>query len=184
MERRRLADRERILREAAIRFAEVGPERVRLDEIAEAADVARGTLYSHFPSKEVLVQELMRPVFEDALAELPRAERARTARERITGLLEVYLVLWKRHADALRLSQRMIESGDHTGTAGLHVEFVMRAVALFAGAARANILRTPSPELAGRTLARVAIPLLELYAPQPDGDALFVQAMQGLLVRG
>jgi AcrR family transcriptional regulator len=41
---------------AALRlFAKRGFDRVTISEIAEAADVARGTLFSHFPTKESLV---------------------------------------------------------------------------------------------------------------------------------
>lgn len=183
VERRRLADRDRILRAAAARFAEAGPERVRLDEIAELADVARGTLYSHFPSKEALTIELMRPVLEDATTQLREADRARTARDRVSALMQVYLRLWERHADALRLAHRMMQSGDPAGGAQIHMAFVGGVVALLARAGKVGILRAPTPELAARTLARVAVPLLELYAPQPGGDALFVEAVRGLLLK-
>ncbi len=183
VERRRLADRKRILEVAAARFAESGPEAVRLDEIAELAGVARGTLYSHFPSKEALSIELMRAVFDDALAELQKAEKARSARDRVTALLGVYLVLWERHADALRMSHRMMRASRGGATGVMVVPFVRGVISLLAGAGRAGILRAPSAEVAGRTLARVAVPLLELYAPLPGGPELFVESVRALLLK-
>lgn len=181
VERRRQADRERILAAAAERFAEVGTRRARLDEIAERADVARGTLYSHFPSKEALVMALMRPVVDAAVAGMDEVDRQRTAVAKVTGVLQLYLKLWERHPAALRLSYRLMMTGDVAGAAGMHLPFVLRLVPVFEAAARAGLLRA-SPELAARTLARVAVPLLELYAGAEEGERLFLEAMRALLL--
>lgn len=171
------------MRAAAARFAQVGTQQASLDEIADQADVARGTLYSHFPSKEALVLALMGPVLSDAVAGMDRVDRARSARARVVAALELYLQLWARHPDALRLSHRLMTTQDVAAAAQLHLPFVLRMVAVFATASRAGILRAGSPELAARTLARVAVPLLELYAPVPEGEALFIEAMSGLLLK-
>ncbi|MDQ3264036.1 MAG: TetR/AcrR family transcriptional regulator [Myxococcota bacterium] len=183
MARRRQADRERILRAAAARFAEVGTLQARLDEVAAQADVARGTLYSHFPSKEALVLALMGPVLKDAVAGMDRVDRARTAQARVSAALQLYLQLWARHPDALRLSHRLMTTQDVAAAAQLHLPFVLRMVAVFSTVGRAGILRASSPELAARTLARVAVPLLELYVPVPGGETLFVEAVSGLLLK-
>ena len=183
VERRRQADRERILRIAAARFAQDGPERVRLEEIAEQAAVSRGTLYSHFASKEALGLELMKPLLDDAIGLLAEAEAARTARQRVSALLGVYLALWHRHPDALRMSHRMMIAAPPGWPAHTHIGFVGKVVKLLAMAHRAGLLRAPTPEVAGRTLARVAVPLLELYAPLRHGDQLFVEAVSGLLLK-
>ncbi len=171
------------MRAAAARFAQVGTQQASLDEIADQADVARGTLYSHFPSKEALVLALMGPVLSDAVAGMDRVDRARSARARVVAALELYLQLWARHPDALRLSHRLMTTQDVAAAAQLHLPFVLRMVVVFATASRAGILRAGSPELAARTLARVAVPLLELYAPVPEGEALFIEAMSGLLLK-
>jgi AcrR family transcriptional regulator len=51
--------RQGLLDAAATLFAEDGIARTTVDEIAEAADVARQTVFNHFPYKEVLVLELV-----------------------------------------------------------------------------------------------------------------------------
>ena len=50
--RKRLATRQSILDAATCLFFERGFDRVTIDEIAEAADVGRMTVFNHFPRKE------------------------------------------------------------------------------------------------------------------------------------
>ena len=105
VERRRAEARERIVVAAARQFAAAGPEAVRMDQVAEAADVARGTLYSHFPTKDDLLCAIVEPVLE--LAARRAAGLARFgAREGVDGLLALYLELWRTYPDALRIAYR------------------------------------------------------------------------------
>lgn len=178
--RRREAQRAKILRVAAARYAERGPESVRLDEIADEADVARGTLYSHFASKDQLVEAIVAPVLEDAVAGLRKIGRGR-ARDRLDGLLSLYLDLWATHPDALRLSYRL-QSQPLGQTARLHETFVKGVLDTLSSACRARILRVPEPLMAARMIMRVTVPLLEICTTQPHGDRLFMECMRGLLV--
>lgn len=67
-------NRERLLRAAAEVFAERGLE-AGVDEVARAAGVGMGTLYRRFPTKQSLIEELVRELLIDVL------EQARVARE-------------------------------------------------------------------------------------------------------
>jgi AcrR family transcriptional regulator len=172
--------REQILALAARHFAAHGLDAVRLDDIAASADVARGTLYSHFASKEALVTAIVRPALELASREVREigACRARIAIDRVVAL---YLRLWREHADALRVSHRLgrMPPGE---LAAMHGAFVAGLVQALRPAARAGILRVHEPELAVLVIAHVAVPLLELYASRPDGERLFGDSLRGLLV--
>ena len=57
---KREATREQIMTAAARLFRERGYAATTVDEIAEAADVAKGTFYYHFASKEQLMVDLVR----------------------------------------------------------------------------------------------------------------------------
>lgn len=57
-ERKRQAVHQNLLEAAALLFRERGVARTTIDDIAEAADVARQTLFNHFPHKEALALEL------------------------------------------------------------------------------------------------------------------------------
>lgn len=59
-------NRERILEAARTAFAESGGE-VQMDDVARMAGVGVGTLYRHFPTKQDLVQDLVRESVESYL---------------------------------------------------------------------------------------------------------------------
>jgi len=180
-ERRRRARHQRLLAIAAQRFAAHGVEGVRLEAIADAADIARGTLYSHFPTKEALVAAIVRPALEHAVAALSAIDRGRGAAS-VDALLDVWTHLWREHRDALRVMQhsRAMPLGD---LAALHGALMERVLPVFAGAAARGALRGDDPALAARILARLAVPLLELCGEGPEAAARFKDAMHGLLLR-
>ncbi len=180
--RRRALTRERIVAVAARRFAEAGPDAVRLDQIAEGADVARGTLYSHFRTKDDLLCAIVEPVLRAAVRKTRAIGRA-TAREGVDRLLRLYLDLWHDHPDALRIADKA--QGMPIGDLGrLHRGFTAGVLRVFERARGAGILRSGDPLLAGQVMRRVAVPLLELYGRRPDGDRLFVDGLRALLLTG
>ncbi|MER6947212.1 helix-turn-helix domain-containing protein [Nonomuraea sp. NPDC000554] len=82
---------ERLLAEAATVFAEHGVD-ASLEDIARRAGVANGTLYSHFPNRQALLEALMR-------------DRMQTLSEKARDLLDhpsahEALVIWARAAIA------------------------------------------------------------------------------------
>ena len=179
--RRRAATRDRILDVAARRFAASGPDGVRLEEIADEADVARGTLYSHFPTKDGLVQEVLRPALQRAMDEA-RDLKDLGAVESVELLLRLYLELWRDHRDSIRLAYRMTPGSLGT-LSGLHEEFLRTVWSSFTPAAELGLLRSGDPVLSARVLSRLAIPMLEILSGKPGGEALFVDSMRGLLLR-
>lgn len=178
--RRRAATRERIVANAARRFAEAGPDAVRLDEVAEAADVARGTLYSHFRTKDDLLCAIVEPVLRVAVRKTSTLGRV-GAREGVEQLLRLYLDLWHAYPDALRIAYKAQDMP--LGNLGeLHRSFLKGMLRVFERASAAGVLRSGDPLLAGHVMRQVAVPLLELYARHADGDRLFVEGLRGLLV--
>jgi AcrR family transcriptional regulator len=179
--RRQAATRSRILAVAARRFANDGLDGVRLDELADQADVARGTLYNYFASKEALVDAILRPALEQA-ARRARGLHRLGPRRGVEALLLLYLDLWREHRDALRLSVRL-----HFGPLGdlgeIHQRFVGEVWRVFERSAEAGLLRCRNGELAARLVARLAVPLLELCDRYPDADALFLDSLRGMLLR-
>ena len=57
-ERKKDETRERIFREAIRLFRERGFEKTTIDDITEAADVAKGTFFNYFPKKEAVLAYL------------------------------------------------------------------------------------------------------------------------------
>jgi AcrR family transcriptional regulator len=85
-----------ILDAARQEIAERGPE-VGMDEIASRAEVAVGTLYRHFPTKEALVKaivgESMDQVADDAERCLELCEAGAPAREQLVSFVQSLIAL-------------------------------------------------------------------------------------------
>ena len=66
-EKKRAATREAIVAAAGQLFSVKDYDAVTVDEIAAAAEVAKGTVYNYFPSKEHLAAALANAVFQEGL---------------------------------------------------------------------------------------------------------------------
>jgi AcrR family transcriptional regulator len=181
VDRRRSQKREEILRLAAARLAESGPDQMRMEDLADAADLARATLYSHFPTKEALVDAVVRPLFERSLEEV-RPLKGLEPRAAVQGLIAVYWVLWGLDADGLRASYKLRKNALGS-LAEIHFRFIGEVMELLGRAQAAGVLRVQDPVLTGRIVATLAIPLLELVGNHPEGESLF-KAMLGDVLLG
>lgn len=124
--------RERLLASARIVFEERGFDGTRMADIAEAAGVSYGTVYTWFPTKEDVLHAVADAMSEAMYASL-RAPDATDVRERIA-------VANQRYVDAYRESARLLEVVEQAAVAdetfrnvlgGLrqaHVERVARAI--------------------------------------------------------
>lgn len=86
-----IRNRRRILDAAAARITVAGPE-VGMDDIAQAAGVAVGTLYRHFPTKTDLlaavIAEDISAIADDAEASLARVGTGARAVDEVVGFLQ------------------------------------------------------------------------------------------------
>lgn len=180
IERRRAARTDHILRVAAHSFAERGLE-ARLDEIADEADIARGTLYAHFPTKEALLAAVVQPAIDSASKGVS-AIRERDPRKAVVALLRLQLRLWCDHPDAMRVGHKL-GSRPVGGAAHTHDTTLRDIVEIFARAHAAGMLRCGDPVVAARLYSRVAVPLLEVLAGHPDRDRVFLRSLEGMLLR-
>jgi len=98
--------RDAILAAALEEFAANGFAGTRLDDIAQRAKIAKGTIYLYFADKETLFQELLRAMFAPivtALENIPKSDMpTRDILERMIGLF-VQDVLGTRRKDVIRL---------------------------------------------------------------------------------
>ena len=69
-EQKSVARREAILAAALDEFSKRGFAAARLEDVAQRADVAKGTIYLHFADKEELFQELVRTMLGPLVANL------------------------------------------------------------------------------------------------------------------
>ncbi len=92
-ERKRIAT-EDMLAEIAFGLFELhGYESVTMDQIASAADVARGTLYNHFPVKEALLDHYFKMEYRTGVEELLGAViTAQGLRAQLAALFDAFSV--------------------------------------------------------------------------------------------
>ena len=72
-------------------FHEYGLQTVTMEQISEAADIAKGTLYNYFPSKEAIIAAFLQRTFQernpDRLAQLRKLPDTRSRLVHVFGLL-------------------------------------------------------------------------------------------------
>jgi AcrR family transcriptional regulator len=104
---RRVQDfRDQVLETAEELFARNGVEATKIDDICQAADVAKRTLCNHFPTKAHIVQALSRKAVSRLVALIDGArEGGRTNRERVRllfdGLLDRTLEIGPVHRESV-----------------------------------------------------------------------------------
>ncbi len=172
--------RSRILTESAALFVGRGYENVSVEQILAAADIARSSFYRFFANREEVLAAVIRPVFADGLTHLD-AITARDARGILDGIFAAYLALWAASPDALRLSTRT--GGVHFDLfRDLHTPFRERITALLHLAEPGGQLLNNNAEYSARLLARIAVPVMEVYQRDVRFADLFRSTMRGLLL--
>ena len=84
--------RTRILQAAQSLFIRYGVKRTSIDEVARAADIAKGTLYLYYESKEILFAEVAKTICADILADAHRAAALPVPLgERLVGILDAQI---------------------------------------------------------------------------------------------
>lgn len=63
-ERNKQRVRERILAAASELFRSVGYDQTTMDQIAERAEISRGTLFNYFPTKDALLRPFVKDIFQ------------------------------------------------------------------------------------------------------------------------
>jgi AcrR family transcriptional regulator len=96
------AARDRVLTAAGHRFARYGFDSTSMRDLALALDIQAPSLYSHFESKEQLLQAVCEPYGRDMAATLKSAT-ALPSLLSIVGLLERWREVLGRHTDAVRI---------------------------------------------------------------------------------
>ena len=91
-ERKKLRTREAIARAALDLFAERGYQQTTVAEIAEAAEVSKGTLFAYFPSKEEIVFADTAPLRERLCHELRHRSNGLSAVDMLCAFVADHMI--------------------------------------------------------------------------------------------
>lgn len=135
VQRRRMETRERIVAEAMRLFVEREFDSVTVAEIAEAADVGKGTFFTHFPTKG----DVFRFVGEEvtaAVAAAAEASEGRPAPERLASALDAAAEWCEGHPQFLT---QMVQARAFNLATDAGSPSQQRVVAVFAGIITAGV---------------------------------------------
>lgn len=144
------------LMDAAVRvFKEKGIARTTVSDITSAADVAKGTFYLYFDSKEQLLGALKERLVDDIL-EQASSQYARVGSEDwwslVDSVIESFVDFMLERRDMVHVL--MQEGGHATGTDDVFIECEAKVDAMFASGIQAGIqagaFRTSDPEMIGK----------------------------------
>jgi len=110
--------RTRILHAAQGLFIRYGVKRTSIDDVARAADIAKGTLYLYYESKEMLFAEVAKNICADILAEARRASAMPAPlAERLVGILDAEIGVLHRLVEQSPHVRELTETKEATASA-------------------------------------------------------------------
>lgn len=180
VERRRELTRKRILEIATRRFVDVGLDRVRLEDVADEADISRATLYSHFASKEEILREVIRPVLEE-LSRVMKEKKAGTPQQGLDNLIEIYTGMWDDSGDALTLALRYIlhnpgDLAEPVSKIQSQTDSVLRPLN------SEGLLRLKT-DVARNAFIQTAIVLLDVLKNESNRETIFRESIRALILK-
>jgi TetR/AcrR family fatty acid metabolism transcriptional regulator len=163
----------RAIREAAMRVVgRKGLAQATVQDIANEAGVAKGTVYLYFRSREEILEKTSRSAVDELLSRIHEAIHAGGPfREVLERVLTRHVGYFEEHQDFFRLYFAMAE-----GTEGMRRQrfenrrrFVAMLVEMLNAAAEAGEVRVADPE---RVAAAIAGAVREVVFRRVDGKAL------------
>ena len=157
--RKKARTRQEILDAAMTLFEREGFDAVTVEQICQAADVARGTFFLHFPAKSALLPEWNRQLASELRTRLAEPRGSAAAEYRM--LVDHVGQGWLRHADVMAAMLRDFLTGPEAARAAgdddlrALVEEIVRR-----GQERGEFRRNVSPRLAATALLTTAAAIL------------------------
>ena len=170
-----------LLAAASRQFGTCGVAGVSVEKLIAEADVSRATFYRFFSSKYNLLEAVLDPVFKLAIEGM-RAQAERPPLDALEGLIDVYWQLWREHRDALLLIA-LLDLDTFKHFAAQHDALNKAMARILVRAESAELLRNGSAQYSLKVIARTAVPLLRVYDGHATAEALFRDALTGLLIR-
>lgn len=167
--------RQDFLRAAEVVFARRGYHEAAMEEIAEEAGYAIGTVYRYFTSKKELYQTLLEDkAVENQKRLRPLLESGGTARERLRLLVDDELDFVRRHAEFLRVlvAEAMCNQSDlNEGCRRMREEHRRNFQRVISEGIRSGEFRAVDEEMTSVLLARfVETYFFEMLGTAPAGE--------------
>lgn len=173
--------REKLLEVGARLFVDKGIANVSVEQLLTHAGVSRATFYGCFENKNELAAAILLPVFESGAVELEKLATL-SPDDAASGLIDVYLRLWREHRDAVLLTANL-NAAAFAYLRAEHDAFntaLQRALDVIGAGGH---LRNNSTKLTLDVIAKTAIPLLRVYKNSENLERLYKESMLALLFK-
>jgi len=147
-------------------FARDGFDRVTVQQICEAADVARGTFFRHYPTKSALLFEFNRAIAIEFAARLvePRGD----AQSEFRALVHLLVERWLEQADVMRAMLRAFVAAPEPVPADEHDLAHVIADLVARGQERGELRNSIDPRLAAAVFLAGSTAILTGHVFQSD----------------
>ena len=143
--------RARVFDAAMTTFAEHGFDQAKMEQVAEAAGVARATLYYHFRTKGDLFRFVLRYGLDlHASFIRERVARARTASDRLEALIDAYVDFYSQYSSFTHVAiaeTARLRPADDSAPMGMLGPLVEVTAETLADARQAGLLREIDPDI-------------------------------------
>jgi len=132
--------RAEILAAAAKVFAGKGLDAARMDDIAKAARLAKGTLYLYFQSKDAIYQAVVQQALDTlAVQTAKHVQLEKSFAAKLAAFISVRMAYWQEHRQLYRIILSINRQGQHRKRSiGWQKQTVLYLEALFQDAAAAG----------------------------------------------
>jgi AcrR family transcriptional regulator len=154
---------------------------VSVDELIEEAEIAKNTFYTFFPSKEDLLSEIVRPVFERGIEELKRVH-TQSPIDTARGIADAYLKLWHEDRNGLTVAKKL-GMNHFSLIEDVHSKFSDVLREKLKTLQKSGDLRNDCELFSAQIIARSSILYLEVYSQGENLDEQFRTTIEGLLLK-
>jgi AcrR family transcriptional regulator len=160
--------RKKLITAGAVVFARNGVQGTRIADIAREADVAMGTLYTHFGDKDALFQAVMRSGKDVVLAGLEMARQAPSREARDHAAMAGVVAFAHDYGSLFRLLLSRGASDDPMQREVVDAITALRVEELIEGQATGWARSDLDPEAAARCEVGAVFHLLDWWLDDPD----------------
>ncbi|HEV8603771.1 MAG TPA: TetR/AcrR family transcriptional regulator [Tepidisphaeraceae bacterium] len=174
--------RRKISDTAARLFATKPFHKVRLDDVAAAAQVGKGTLYIYFKSKEDLYVSLVHDGFSDLVDQLRQSADAQPAKA-LAEIIRQLVIFAFAHPNFFEMMRTVPQLTNHSGLLKMRKELSDLITKILRRGIRQGIWCDPHPELTAIFIPGMLRSAM-LYGPRDLNEELLTQQIFRLVLAG
>jgi len=176
-EKRKLATRNQIVESAIMMLQKMSSAELKLEQVADQADVSRKTIYNHFSSKEHLISEIINPILEFCISSVETSIKEENIT--IQTISNLCLRIYSEYGEKLNLMYN-INFTNLESSFILHKKYAQLFIILFE---KVDDLKCENiePRKTAFLIFQMFVPILKAIDKVDNYEILFNHALTGFL---